>query len=122
MVLGAVGLLHVAAVRAWALERGRHEDVLLLARGPARCRLRGRVAVRARLALVDLLAAVGTGVAVTAAARRAGRRPVLVLLVFLLGVVFVLGVRFVLSAVRLAHVAVVRPRTRDRDRHVDVRL
>src|SRR5207302_306938 len=57
-----------------------------------------------------------------AASRHAGRGAMLALIVALLRAVVVLRVRVVLGAVRLAHVAVVRSRTRDRDRHVDVRL
>src|SRR5439155_15772743 len=117
VVLGVVGLIHVAVVRSRAVDRDRHVDVGLFALRLAFGRLRGRVAVRRGLALVDLRIAVALAGATAVVARDAGGDSALVLLVFLLCAVVVRRGCVVLGAVGLVYVAVVRVRAIDRNRH-----
>src|SRR5207253_8750706 len=89
------------SVRSRAVDRDRHVDVGLFALRLAFGRLRGRVAVRRGLALVDLRIAVALAGATAVVARDAGGGSALVLLVFLLRAVVVCRVRAVLGVVGL---------------------
>src|SRR5207245_2098483 len=106
--------------------------IALLVAGRAIARLAGAVAVRAGLALVDLLTALTLVAALTAAATgalvavvitaTAGGGSLLALGVALVGVVVVFRGRTRVALVGLVHITAVRSRTVDRDGSVDVRL